>query len=423
MSVITDAAPPLPDAIPEGLRAAVMHCLAKERDGRFGNVGELAAALAPFGDADASATATRISKIITSTSAHLPAVITSTGAVPATVANDRTALAAGAPVGGVSAPSSTEPHAPGHPVEAATALARPAKADATPQPLRPVSTFSSSAAELEVPPVELPAKSKKPLVIAGAGIFAVGGIALAIGVGGGGKPDPAPVIAAAPVMAPAPPAEPPLELGKRMFQNKGCAACHSINGKTGVAPTFAGAWGSMVPLSNGDRVKFDENYFRESLMLPNAKIRAGFPPTQPSYEGQLTEAEIGGLIAFVQSLANVPVAEAPITCDLPGVLDTSGKQATEYKCTKIDFKTKACQCEIGAYAMRTADNVAVCHTVRPGCTPPVSEPVATKPATRPTVVTAKPTKPVNPKPGEKPPEKPPDELWMQMTHDKDKAKK
>lgn len=437
MSVITDAAPPLPDSVPPPLRDAVMRCLAKERDGRFANVGELAAALAPFGDADASATATRISKIITSTTAQLPVPITNTSGVPVTVANGGTALAAGAPVGGVSAPSPTEPDRPSNieKPELATVAARPARAEPpTPTPVRPVSTISSSAAELKVPPIEQPAKSNKKLVIAGAVIVAAGGIALAIGLGGGGdKPRLASeehaLQAGISPAAPAPPEESPLELGKRTFSKKGCAACHSITGAASVGPTFARAWGSTVPLSNGEQVTFEENYFRESLMSPNAKIRVGFPAgTQPSFEGQLTQREIDGLIAYIKSLAVVPVvaekAESQRSnCTLPGTLDTSGKQAAEYKCSKIDFRTKACQCEPGVFAMRTAENVAVCHTVPSGCTPPVSE-VATKPVARPTTTQTTPrpaTKPgETPKPDTRPPEKKPDELWMQMTHDKDK---
>ena len=46
----------------------------------------------------------------------------------------------------------------------------------------------------------------------------------------------------------------------------------------------------------------DENYIRESLMYPQAKARPGFPPSMPSFDGQLKEKEIEGLIAFIKSL-------------------------------------------------------------------------------------------------------------------------
>jgi serine/threonine protein kinase len=422
MSVISDPPPPLPEDVPEGLRGIVMRCLAKERDGRWSNVGELARELARFGDADSSATATRITRIVSATITQLPTTA-STGVAP-TVTSGDTALAAGAPINGVSAPSTTEPDRK----ELATVAARPVRDEASTPPIRPISTFSSSAAELKVPPVEQPAKSNKTLWIAGAGVLAAGSVALAIGLGrdrGDSTTEPTPV-ASAPTPSPSvqPPAETPLQIGKRVFVSKGCNSCHTVDGKPSVGPTFAGAWGSVVSLANGDRVHFDEAYFRESLIAPNARIRAGFPAAQPSYEGQLTEAEIVGLMTYVQSVASAPAPVAEkVDCTLPGKLDLGGKQAAEYKCSKIDFKTRSCQCGVGSYAMRTPDDVAICHELRPGCDPPLADPVVTKPATRPTTtVTTRPAtkpgdKPVEPKPTEP---KKPDELWMQMTHDKDK---
>ena len=191
-----------------------------------------------------------------------------------------------------------------------------------------------------------------------------------------------------------------------------------------VGPTFAGAWGKQVPLSNGSSVVFDDNYFRESMLAPNAKIRLGYPAAQPSFEGKLTEKEIEGLTVYVKSLGSIAPAVAKVDCTLPGKLDTGGKQAAEYKCSKIDFKTKACQCSGGAFAMRTADNVALCHVVPAECPAPTSEPVATSRPARPPTPAVRPIeKPSEKPPEKKPPEKKPDELWMQMTHDKDKAKK
>ena len=46
----------------------------------------------------------------------------------------------------------------------------------------------------------------------------------------------------------------------------------------------------------------DENYIRESILSPQAKARPGYPPSMPSFEGQLKEKEIAGLIAYIKSL-------------------------------------------------------------------------------------------------------------------------
>ena len=50
-------------------------------------------------------------------------------------------------------------------------------------------------------------------------------------------------------------------------------------------------------------VTFDENYVRESVLTPTAKYRPGFPVgTMPSFEGQLKEADIEGIIAWMKTL-------------------------------------------------------------------------------------------------------------------------
>jgi cytochrome c oxidase subunit II len=95
---------------------------------------------------------------------------------------------------------------------------------------------------------------------------------------------------------------PPAELGKMLYEKKGCNACHTLDGSQRVGPTFLKAFGTSVPLTDGSQVPMDENYIRESLMHPQAKARPGFPPSMPSFEGQLKELEIEGLIAFIKSL-------------------------------------------------------------------------------------------------------------------------
>jgi cytochrome c oxidase subunit 2 len=95
---------------------------------------------------------------------------------------------------------------------------------------------------------------------------------------------------------------PPEQLGRMLYEKKGCNACHTTDGTPRVGPTFQHDFGTMVPLSDGSQVKMDENYIRESLLYPQAKARPGFPPSMPSFEGQLKEKEIEGLIAFIKSL-------------------------------------------------------------------------------------------------------------------------
>jgi cytochrome c oxidase subunit 2 len=95
---------------------------------------------------------------------------------------------------------------------------------------------------------------------------------------------------------------PPEELGKLTYEKKGCNACHTTDGSARVGPTFKGTFGTEIDLAGGGKIKIDENYIRESLMSPQAKGRPGFPPSMPSFEGQLKEKEVEGIIAFIKSL-------------------------------------------------------------------------------------------------------------------------
>jgi cytochrome c oxidase subunit II len=95
---------------------------------------------------------------------------------------------------------------------------------------------------------------------------------------------------------------PPAQLGQKVYE-KNCTACHTIDGTAKVGPSFLGSFGTSVQMADGKSVPFDETYIRESILNPTAKTRAGYPAGQmSSFEGQLKEKEIEGLIAFIKSL-------------------------------------------------------------------------------------------------------------------------
>lgn len=94
----------------------------------------------------------------------------------------------------------------------------------------------------------------------------------------------------------------PDKLGAMLYEKKGCNACHSLDGSQRVGPSLKGLFGSKIGLANGSTVDGDENYIRTSLLNPQAQSRPGFPPSMPSFEGQLSDKEIAGLIAFIKSL-------------------------------------------------------------------------------------------------------------------------
>jgi len=93
----------------------------------------------------------------------------------------------------------------------------------------------------------------------------------------------------------------PFVQGQKLYATKGCLACHTTTGAPGVGPTWKGIWGKQEPTNVGD-VKVDENYLRESILDPQAKIVKGFGPVMPTFRGQISDAEIGEVIAYIQSL-------------------------------------------------------------------------------------------------------------------------
>ena len=92
------------------------------------------------------------------------------------------------------------------------------------------------------------------------------------------------------------------EAGKELYKSKACATCHSIDGTPGVAPSFLGIFGKRERLSDGSEVLVDENYIRESILNPQAKVVQGFQPVMPTFQGVLKDRQIDALIAYIKSL-------------------------------------------------------------------------------------------------------------------------
>ncbi len=95
---------------------------------------------------------------------------------------------------------------------------------------------------------------------------------------------------------------PPVEAGKLIFQKRGCAQCHSIDGVPGIGPTLKGMFGKPQPLVGGGSAVADENYVRESILQPTAKIVAGYDPVMPTFQGRVKNEEIDVLIEFFKTL-------------------------------------------------------------------------------------------------------------------------
>jgi cytochrome c oxidase subunit 2 len=97
-------------------------------------------------------------------------------------------------------------------------------------------------------------------------------------------------------------AEPLWKRGEEVVEHSGCLSCHTIDGTVKVGPTFKGLYGHQVVLSDGTTANVDDNYIRESILDPNAKIVKGFPPVMPTFKETLKDEDIAAVIAYIKTL-------------------------------------------------------------------------------------------------------------------------
>ncbi len=96
------------------------------------------------------------------------------------------------------------------------------------------------------------------------------------------------------------------ERGKKIFNMK-CASCHYADqDKAKIGPSLYGLHDSENhPVEDGAIAKVDENYIRESILMPQAKLAKGYPLSGPrmiSFQGQISENELAAVIEFIKTL-------------------------------------------------------------------------------------------------------------------------
>lgn len=92
--------------------------------------------------------------------------------------------------------------------------------------------------------------------------------------------------------------------GEKIFAVKACASCHSVaDAAVKVGPSLWKKFGTTEEIEGGTGVAVDENFLRESILNPNAKITKGFPKgVMPTFQGQLSETELNALIEYIKTL-------------------------------------------------------------------------------------------------------------------------
>ena len=90
--------------------------------------------------------------------------------------------------------------------------------------------------------------------------------------------------------------------GEKLFQQFGCITCHRPDsGARG--PNLEGLFGRPVRLQDNRVVVADDNYIRESILDPNAKIVSGFQPIMPTFRGVISEEGLLQVIAYIKSMS------------------------------------------------------------------------------------------------------------------------
>jgi cytochrome c oxidase subunit 2 len=92
--------------------------------------------------------------------------------------------------------------------------------------------------------------------------------------------------------------------GQELFTTKACITCHRPD-SAARAPILNGLLGRKVLLADGSTLVADEDYIRESILIPATKVVAGYQPVMPPYQGVIPEEETMLLVNYVKSLSAV----------------------------------------------------------------------------------------------------------------------
>lgn len=93
------------------------------------------------------------------------------------------------------------------------------------------------------------------------------------------------------------------ERGKTVAREQGCISCHTADGGKSTGPTWEGLAGSTVTLDDGTEVVADDDYLREAILFSRGQVVEGYANVMPVYDGELTDAEVDDLLAYLNDLA------------------------------------------------------------------------------------------------------------------------
>jgi cytochrome c oxidase subunit 2 len=89
--------------------------------------------------------------------------------------------------------------------------------------------------------------------------------------------------------------------GRKVFLEHRCLSCHSADDDAR-GPVLETLYRKPVHLRDGSAAIADEQYLRESILHPGAKVVAGYENIMPTFAGLVSAEEVNALIAFLESL-------------------------------------------------------------------------------------------------------------------------
>jgi cytochrome c oxidase subunit 2 len=88
--------------------------------------------------------------------------------------------------------------------------------------------------------------------------------------------------------------------GRQRFLQYQCVTCHAGTSDAR-APNLEAIHGRRIQLADARTTVADDNYLRESILNPRAKVVAGFEPIMPTFQG-IPEHDLLELVAFIKAL-------------------------------------------------------------------------------------------------------------------------
>ena len=88
--------------------------------------------------------------------------------------------------------------------------------------------------------------------------------------------------------------------GKDLLDKYGCTACHSLDGSQSPGPTFKGLYGSQRTMADGKTITATDDYLKESIEKPDAKIVKGFDPVMPTMT--IPPADLHAIVEYLETI-------------------------------------------------------------------------------------------------------------------------